>query len=89
MTVAGALVVSCVLVVEALGGILFYTTQGEICQMTLNRLRSGEDVDPSALSTCSNRQGTVYRAFLVELATGVVLFGSALYLLRRARSPAK
>lgn len=90
MAAGGALVVSCALVVEALGGILFYTTQGEICQMALNRLRSGKDVDiPSALSTCSNRHGTVYRAFFVEIAAGVVLFGSAWYVLRRARSRAK
>ena len=87
----GAVLLGGVLVEQALSGVLAYTTQGDICRRLENKAKVGVPITSAdnRLSICAARHGLVYRAFIVELVSGVVVFASAMYLLRRVKSRAK
>ena len=86
----GGVLLSGALVIDALGGLLFYTTQSELCEKVLRKIQAGASVDVQhAMSVCSNRDEIVGRAFFVEVVSGVAVFASTIFLLRRVRSRAK
>jgi hypothetical protein len=58
---------------ESLGGILHYTTQGDMCRGVLQRVENQQAVFGYApLSTCWERHAGVYRAFTLELGVALV-----------------
>jgi hypothetical protein len=71
---------------DVLGGVFFYTTQGDLCSGFAKRLarEQGHATDPS-LEVCCLRDDAVYRAFIAELvgASGLGAFAIRTYLRSR------
>ena len=61
---------------DALGGMFFYSVQGDLCR----KVRGQIETSPSsrwsrAFEICEKRESPVYRAFLVELLVATDLVG--------------
>jgi len=60
---------------DSLAGTFFYSIQGDVCGKLQKQFESAPSIGTKSLLTiCVKHEGSVYRAFVVELVTATGLF---------------
>ena len=73
---------------DSLAGSFFYSLQGDVCGRLQRQFESAPSIETKSLLTiCAKHEGSVYRAFVVELVTAAGLFVVAAHGIWRRLSP--